>query len=63
MENPIVQERFTGITNALYSLSHMIEIVGDTEDQITLYELSALLKLMADGVLYRRQLTKLGANN
>lgn len=44
---------FDYVSGALYSVSHLLEIVDNTSDQISNYHLSNLLRLVGDGLQYR----------
>lgn len=48
---------------ALHSLSHLIEIIDNTADNISYLHLANLLSLMADGVQYRLTNTKQALSN
>lgn len=46
-------DNFDCASGALYSISHLLEIVDNTSDQISNYHLANLLRLMGDGLQYR----------
>lgn len=46
-------DSFDYASGALYSVSHLLEIVDNTSDQISNYHLSNLLRLVGDGLQYR----------
>lgn len=46
-------DSFDYASGALYSISHLLEIVDNTSDQISNYHLANLLRLVGDGLQYR----------
>lgn len=46
-------DNFDYASGALYSISHLLEIVDNTSDQISNYHLANLLRLVGDGLQYR----------
>lgn len=51
-------DNFDTASGALYSVSHLLEIMDNTSDQISNYHLANLLRLMGDGLQYRLQEAK-----
>lgn len=56
-------DNFDTVGDALYSVSHLLAIADNTNDQISYYHLANLLRLMGDGLQYRLQEAKLTLNN
>lgn len=46
-------DSFDCASGALYSISHLLEIVDNSSDQISNYHLANLLRLVGDGLQYR----------
>ena len=51
-------DSFDCASGALYSVSHLLEIMDNTGNQISNYHLSNLLRLVGDGLQYRLQCAK-----
>lgn len=56
-------DNFDTASGALYSVSHLLEIMDGTSDQISNYHLANLLRLMGDGLQHRLQEAKTSLNN